>query len=295
MKINLNDLKTFSEVVKTKNFTKAAAYMGVTQSAVSQSINNLEAQLGIKLLNRSTRSLTLTEAGSRLIELVGQNIENIDLGIEQISSMKNLPSGHVRISADAFTIKYYLWPKLKKLVKQYPDISLELTSENRRIDIAKEGYDAGVRVGNLVEKDLIAVPISKEIPFRLVASPEYLEKYGTPQSIDDLKKHKGIYIRLLTDNSLMAWEFKDKNKSVFFRGPVQLVMTSLDEMLDAVLDGCAVAYLPYFLVKPALEEKKLVSLLEQHAVTLPPFYLFYTSRRLMSPAFKIVKDTLSEI
>lgn len=107
MKINLNDLKTFSEVVKTKNFTKAAAYMGVTQSAVSQSINNLEAQLGIKLLNRSTRSLTLTEAGSRLIELVGQNIENIDLGVEQISSMKDLPSGHVRISADAFTIKYY--------------------------------------------------------------------------------------------------------------------------------------------------------------------------------------------
>ncbi len=109
----------------------------------------------------------------------------------------------------------------------------------------------------MVEKDLIAVPISKEIPFRLVASPEYLEKYGTPQSVDDLKKHKGIYIRLLTDNSLMAWEFKDKNKSVFFRGPVQLVMTSLDEMLDAVLDGCAVAYLPYFLVKPALEEKKI--------------------------------------
>lgn len=122
----------------------------------------------------------------------------------------------------------------------------------------------------------------------------YLEKYGTPHTIEDLKNHKGIYIRLLTDNSLMAWEFKDKNKSIYFRGPVQLVMTSLDEMLDAVIDSCAIAYLPYSLVQPALKEKKLVSLLEQYAVTLPPFYLFYTSRRLISPAFKIIKDALSE-
>lgn len=293
MKINLNDLMTFSEVIKNKNFTKTAAKLGITQSAVSQSMSQLEQQIGLKLFNRTTRSLTLTDAGHRLNELVGKNIEEISLGLEQLSAMKDKPVGIVRISADEYVIKYHIWKKLEKILKNYPDIQVELISENRRIDIAKEGYDAGVRLGNLIEKDMFAIPISHNIKMCLVASPDYLKMHKTPYAIDDLKKHQCIHVRILTDHSLLPWVFNENGQNISFKGNGQLTFTSIEQIAEATLNAYGISYLPKDLADIYINQGLLTELMPEKAITLPPFYLFYTSRKLVSPAFNIIKNALN--
>ncbi|MBF7695342.1 LysR family transcriptional regulator [Acinetobacter rathckeae] len=292
MEVNLNDLNIFSEVVHQQNFTRTATKLGITQSAVSQSIQHLEQSIGLKLFHRTTRSLRLTQAGEQLFERIDQNIKHIQQGLEQLSLMKNQPSGHVRISADSYTIKYHLWPKLEPLIHQYPDICLALVSENRRIDIAKEGYDAGVRVGRLVEKDMVAFPISQEIEFVLLASPSYLNLHGVPKNISDLQSHRCIYIQLMTENAIMPWELNVAKKHIFFKGKAQLIMNDLEQMLDATIQGCGISYLPYDLAKQAIESGQVQRLMPEYCISLPPLYLFYTSRNLLSPAFEIVKNLL---
>ncbi|MCX5467705.1 LysR family transcriptional regulator [Acinetobacter nematophilus] len=294
MKINLNDLCTFTAVIHNKNFTKTAAQLGVTQSAVSQSICHLEEQIGLKLFNRTTRSLTVTDAGQRLFELVGKNIEEINLGLELLSSMHNKPVGKVKISADDYAIKYHLWPKLQNALKDYPDIQIELISENRRIDIAKEGYDAGVRLGNLIEKDMVAIPISSSIKMCLVASPDYISKYGRPVSIHDLKQHICLHVRILTDHSLLSWTFVENGQSLSFKGEGQLIFTNVDQILEATLCGYGISYIPQNLAMPHINQGKLSEILPEYAITHPPFYLFYTSRKHISPAFSIIKDVLKQ-
>ncbi|MFW1945221.1 LysR family transcriptional regulator [Acinetobacter guillouiae] len=292
MKINLNDLMTFTEVIKNQNFTKTAAKLGITQSAVSQSMSQLEEHIGLKLFNRTTRSLTLTDAGHRLSELVGKNLEDITLGLERLSAMKDKLAGIVRISADEYVIKYHIWNRLKNTLKNYPDIQLELISENRRIDIAKEGYDAGVRLGNLVEKDMVAIPISHKIKMCLVASPDYLDKYGIPLSIDDLKKHQCIHVRILTDHSLLPWVFNDDGQNISFKGSGQLTLTSIEQIADATLNGYGISYLPKDLADTYINQGLFFEIMPEKAITLPPFYLFYTSRKLISPAFSVIKNAL---
>ncbi|MFC3901891.1 DNA-binding transcriptional regulator, LysR family [Acinetobacter marinus] len=293
MKINLNELRVFSEVVRHLNFTKTAKSLGMTQSAVSQTIGNLEKELGIRLFNRSTRSLTLTQAGEQLSNIVDTPLIQITQGVEQLKTHSHNPSGLVRISADAYVHKYYIWDKIKPLLAKYPDIQIDLTSDNARIDIAKEGYDAGVRLGNLIDLDMVAVPISEDIQMCLVASPKYLEQHHIPVTIEDLKQHQCIHIRLLTDNSLLGWTFIEDNKQVVFKGRGQVIMSNIEQILEASLCGFGIAYLPMKLVAPYLKNKKLISVLPEYCITHPPFYLFYTSRKLMSPAFKLVKEALT--
>lgn len=294
MKTNLNDLCTFTAVIQNKNFTKTAAQLGVTQSAISQSICHLEEQIGLKLFNRTTRSLTVTDAGQRLFELVGKNIEDITLGLELLSSMHDKPVGKVKISADDYVIKYHLWKKLKNIVFDYPDIQIELISENRRIDIAKEGYDAGVRLGNLVEKDMVAIPISEPIKMCLVASPDYIAKHTIPLSIHDLKKHACLHVRILTDHSLLSWTFTENGQNIAFKGEGQLIFTSIEQILEASLCGYGIAYIPQDLAGPQINQGHLIEIMPEYSITHPAFYLFYTSRKLVSPAFSIIKDALKQ-
>lgn len=292
MRVNLNDLVTFSEVIRNQNFTKTAAKLGISQSAVSQSISQLEDKIGLKLFNRTTRSLTLTDAGKRLNQLVGKNLEEITVGLEQLSAMRDKPAGIVRISADEYAIKYHIWKKLKTTLKNYPDIQLELISENRRIDIAKEGFDAGVRLGNLVEKDMVAIPISNKIQMCLIASPDYLEVHGVPKTISDLKQHQCIHVRILTDNSLLPWVFNVDGQNISFKGSGQLTLTSIEQIADASVNGYGISYLPKDLAEAYIDQGLLIEIMSEKAITLPPFYLFYTSRKLVTPAFSIIKNAL---
>lgn len=292
MKTNLNDLHAFIAVVQNGNFTKAASALGSTQSAVSQSVNNLEQNLELKLFHRTTRSVTLTEAGEKLYEYVGHQLEDINLGLERLSLMKNKPHGRVRITADDFSIKYFIYEKIKKIVKEYPDITIELISDNRQVDIAQEGYDAGVRLGLSIEKDMIAVPISHPIKMCLVASPDYIQGKDKINSISDLNQHRCIGIKLLTTNSLLAWNFIQGDKQINYKIESHLVFTGVERVLEAVVDGLGVAYLPLDVVQEFLAQGKLLSFLDENAVTYPPFYLFYTSRRFNSPAFQIVCQAL---
>lgn len=294
MKTNLNDLHAFIAVVQNGNFTKAAAALGTTQSAVSQSIGNLEQNLELKLFNRTTRSVTLTEAGEKLFDYVGPQLEDIALGLERLSLMKNKPHGRVRITADDFSIKYYIYSKIKKIVKEYPEITIELISDNRQVDIAQEGYDAGVRLGLSIEKDMIAVPISHPIQMCLVASPEYMQGKAEIKSIQDLNQHHCLGIKLLTSNSLLAWNFMQGDKQIAYKIESHLIFTGVDRVLDAAIDGLGVAYLPLDIVQDFLAEGKLLSFLNESASTYPPLYLFYTSRRFNSPAFQIVRNALKE-
>lgn len=295
MKTNLNDLNTFIAVVQNGNFTKAASALGSTQSAVSQSIHNLEQNLELKLFNRTTRSVTLTEAGENLFEYVGHHLEDINLGLERLSLMKNKPHGRVRITADDFSIKYYIYKKIKNIVKEYPDIKIELVSDNRQVDIAQEGYDAGVRLGLSIEKDMIAVPISHPIKMCLVASPEYMKGRQKIESVQDLNKHRCIGIKLLTTNSLLAWDFMQNGKAMSYKIESNLVFTGVERVLDAVIDGLGVAYLPLDILNDYLAEGKLISFLDESTTSYPPLYLFYTSRRFNSPAFQIICNALREI
>lgn len=295
MKTNLNDLNAFIAVVQNGNFTKAASALGSTQSAVSQSVNSLEQNLELKLFHRTTRSVTLTEAGEKLFEYVGHQLEDINLGLERLSLMKNKPNGRVRITADDFSIKYYMYEKIKKIVKEYPDITIELISDNRQVDITQEGYDAGVRLGLSIEKDMIAVPISYPIKMCLVASPEYMQGKDKIKSIQDLNQHRCIGIKLLTTNSLLAWSFIQDDKTIHYKIESNLVFTGVERVLEAVVDGLGVAYLPSDIVKEFLDRGKLLRFLNENTTTYPPLYLFYTSRRFNSPAFQIVCNALKAI
>ncbi len=294
MKTNLNDLHAFIAVVQNGNFTKAASALGSTQSAVSQSISSLEQNLELKLFNRTTRSVTLTEAGEKLFEYVGHQLDDINLGLERLSLMKNKPHGRVRITADDFSIKYYIFNKIKKVVKEYPEITIELISDNRQVDIAQEAYDAGVRLGLSIEKDMIAVPISHPIKMCLVASPEYMQGKTEITSIQDLNQHSCIGIKLLTSNSLLPWDFKLGDKQLNYKPQGNLIFTGVDRVLDAVVDGLGVAYLPLDIVQGFLDTGRLLSFLNANVSTYPPLYLFYTSRRFNSPAFQIVCNALKE-
>ncbi len=295
MKINLNDLHTFIAVVQNGNFTKAASALGSTQSAVSQSVNSLEQNLELKLFHRTTRSVTLTEAGEKLFEYVGHQLEDINLGLERLSLMKNKPHGRVRITADDFSIKYFIYEKIKKVVKEYPDITIELISDNRQVDIAQEGYDAGVRLGLSIEKDMIAVPISHPIKMCLVASPEYMQDRNDIKHIQDLNQHRCLGIKLLTSNSLLAWNFIQGDKKINYKTESPLVFTGVERVLDAAIDGLGVAYLPLDAIQEFLDQGKLLSFLHENTTTYPPLYLFYTSRRFNSPAFQIVCNALKVI
>lgn len=293
MKENLNELTTFMVVAREQSFTRAAAQLGTSQSAISQTVKTLEQRLGLKLLSRTTRSVTPTEAGERLIALVGPALAQIDSGLSQLTALRDKPAGTIRITADEYAIRAVLWPKISTFLHHYPDIRVELSTDYGLVDIVAERYDAGVRRGGLIAKDMIATPISPEIRMLVAAAPRYLAAHGRPSRPQEIASvHQCINLRLSTQGGFFSWSFLEGGRELKIRGEGQLVFNSIGNVLEAALDGYGLAYLPQSMAEPYLADGRLEEVLAGYNMVHPGYYLYYTSRLQASPAFSLLLEAL---
>jgi len=250
---DLNDLAAFLAVVREHSFTKAAAKLGVSQSALSQTVRNLETRLGLRLLTRTTRSVQTTEAGDRLARTLGSRLDEIDAELAALSELREKPAGTIRITADEHAANMVLWPALEKFLPNYPDIKVEIVIEFGLIDIVAERYDAGVRNVEMVAKDMIAVPIGPAMRMAVVGAPEYFAKNKHPRIPQDLTAHRCINLRLPTHGGLYAWEFEKKGRELRVRVDGQLVFNSVALLVKAALGGLGLAYVPETEALPYIE------------------------------------------
>lgn len=281
---NLRDLHAFVTVASEGSFTRAAARLGVSQSALSQTLRNLEERLGIRLLNRTTRNVSPTEAGERLLTHVTPALEEIERGFDQIGTLLDRPTGTIRISADEYAIEAVLWPKLSRFMTDYPEIGIELVTDYGRNDIVRERFDAGVRRGKLVSKDMIAIRIGPDIPMTVAAAPSYLATRKRPRKPQDLSDHACINLRLPTHGELMAWTFSKGGKDLRSTTEGRLVLTSVSQIRRACLAGFGLAYLPLNYVSAEFEAGQLIEVLPDWRKTFEGYHLYYPNRRQQSPA-----------
>ena len=289
---SLDDLATFAVVAQERSFTRAAAQLGVSPSALSQRVRLLEDRLGIRLLTRTTRSVSATEAGQRLLATVQPRFEEIRAELAQLSTFRDSPSGTIRITASEYVVERLLWPKLAPVLRRYPDIALELSIDHGFRDIVADGFDAGVRLGESVEKDMIAVRIGPDARMIAVATPAYFADHPPPHVPKDLTAHRCINLRFVTSGALYAWEFQKDGQSIRARVEGQVTFNSVRPCLQATLDGFGIGFLPEDLVAPALAEGALVQVLDDWCQPFPGPHLYYPNRRQASPAFRLVLDAL---
>lgn len=291
-KPNFNDLLAFVTVARSGSFTRAAVQLGVTQSAVSQVVSALEARLKIRLLTRTTRSVSLTAAGERLLHTVGHRFDEIEAELDALTELRDKPAGTVRITCGDNIIKTTLLPKLTPLLLQYPDIKLEFDINYGFRDIVADRFDAGVRFSDTVAQDMIAVPIGPPLRMAVVASPDYFARHPAPQHPRELAAHCCIDIRFPTYDGVDAWEFERQGKKLKVRVDGQLVFNSTVHIADAAVNGLGIAYLPEDEFGAHLPEGRLVRVLEDWCEPFGGFHLYYPSRRQPSPAFSLVVDAL---
>jgi len=288
----LDDLLAFLAVGRERSFTKAAAKLGVSQSALSHTIRELEARLGVRLLTRTTRSVSPTEAGERLLHTLGPRFEEIDAEIEALSELREKPAGTIRITAAEYAVETILWPKLVKFLRHYPDIKIELIVDNGLTDIVAQRYDAGVRAGEQVAKDMIAVRIGPDMRMAVVGAPSYFRKRSEPKKPQDLIGHNCINLRLSTHGGLYAWEFEKGNRELKVRVEGQLIFNGTFQMLTAALSGFGLAYVPEDLAQPHLAKGRLKRVLEDWCPPYSGYHLYYPSGRQSSAAFALLVDAL---
>ncbi len=281
---NLNDLRAFEIVAREKSFTRAAALLGMSRSGLSHAIAALEARLGVRLLMRTTRSVALTEAGLRLYNTLQPMLTALDSELASLRSLSDKPAGTVRITAHDHAIVSVLWPRLQALLKRYPDIQVELSVDYALTDIVAQQFDAGVRVGNIVDKDMIATRIGPDFHMAVVGSPDYLSNKKIPVKPGDLTAHQCINLRLPTHGGLYAWDFEKEGKALTVRVQGQTVFNNTYLMLQAALDGLGFAYLPLDLAQPSIASGKLIPVLEEWWPHFPGYHLYYASRRQVAPA-----------
>ncbi len=286
------DLAAFIVVAREGSFTRAAAQLGVTPSALSHAIRGLEERVGIRLLNRTTRSVTTTEAGQRLREQLEPHFLDIQSAIDQVGELRDAPSGTVRISAGAHAIDTLLLPRLQPLLMRYPDIRLELSADSRLIDIAADRFDAGVRLGEQLAPGMVAVRIGPDLRMAAVASPAYLAGRQPPITPQDLVAHRCINLRFLTQGDLHAWEFEQHGHETRVQVGGPLVVNNIDHALRAALDGVGIAYVMRDRAAPYLASGELVQVLEDWCPPFAGYHLYYPSRRRPSQAFSLVVDAL---
>jgi DNA-binding transcriptional LysR family regulator len=289
---NFNDLAAFAVVAKERSFTRAAAKLRVSPSALSQTIRNLEERLGLRLLTRTTRSVAPSEAGERLLRTIAPRFEEIEAELAALSELRDKPAGTVRITAGEHPAISLLQPALKRFLADYPDIQVEIIIDYGLTDIVAEGYDAGVRMGEQVAKDMIAVRIGPDMRMALVASPGYFERHPPPQTPQDLTDHNCINIRLPTYGGVFPWGLEKDGRDVKVRGDGQLVFNSLAMRLTSALDGLGVAYMPEDHVRPFLADGRLVRVLEEWCPYFRGYHLYYPSRRHSSPALTVLVEKL---
>jgi DNA-binding transcriptional LysR family regulator len=266
--------------------------MGLSRSALSHAMLALEARLGVRLLTRTTRSVSTTEAGARLLDTVAPRLQEIEAELGQLSAMRDKPAGTVRITAHDHAITTALWPRLLPLLRQYPDVNLEFSVDYGFTDIASQRFDAGVRSGDRVDKDMVAVRIAPDLRMAVVASPEYLAGKPIPKRPQDLTDYRCVNLRLPTHGNLYAWDFERGKKSVNVRVQGQTVFNNTFLMLQAALDGLGFAYVPFDLVQPHIAEGRLVPVLEDWWPSFPGYHLYYANRRQIAPALSLVIDAL---
>lgn len=289
---NLNDLMAFLIVAREGSFTVAAARLGVTQSALSQTVSGLEKRLKIRLLTRTTRSVSPTSAGERLMHSIGYRFDEIEAELEALTELRDKPAGTVRITCGDFILKSTLLPKLTPLLHEYPDINVEFDVNYGFRDIVADRFDAGVRFSDTVHKDMIAVPIGPPLRMAVVASPAYFATHPKPKKPQDLITHRCIDIRFPTRGGTDAWEFEKRGRKVNIRVEGQLIFNTTTHVTDATLAGLGVAYLPEEEFGPHIEAGHLVSVLEDWCPWFSGYHLYYPSRRLPSPAFALVLKAL---
>jgi DNA-binding transcriptional LysR family regulator len=289
---NLDDLLAFLAVARERSFTNAAAKLGVSQSALSHTIRELEARLGVRLLTRTTRSVSPTEAGERLLRNVGPRFEEIEAELDALSELREKPAGTIRITATDYAADTILWPKLTKFLRQYPDIKVEIIIDYGLIDIVAQRFDAGVRAGEQVAKDMIAVRIGPDIRMAVVGAPSYFRKRSEPKTPQELIGHNCINLRLTTHGGLYAWEFEKGDRELRVRVEGQLVFNGTFQMLNAALAGFGLAYVPEDLAQPHLAKGRLDRVLEDWCPPYAGYHLYYPSRRQSSAAFSLLVDAL---
>jgi DNA-binding transcriptional LysR family regulator len=289
---NVNDLIAFLAVAKEQSFTRAAAKLGTSQSALSHTIRGLEERLGLRLLTRTTRSVSPTEAGERLLRTVGPRLDEIEAELAALSELRDKPAGTVRITAGEHAADAILWPALERLLPDYPDIKVEVIVDYGLTDIVAERYDAGIRLGEQVAKDMIAVRIGPDISMAVVGSPSYFAKRKRPKTPQDLTAHDCINLRLPTYGGLYAWEFEKGGRELKVRVEGQLVFNNIALRLSAALAGHGLAYIPEAQVQAHLAEGRLVRVLADWCPPFSGYHLYYPSRRQSSPAFALIVDAL---
>jgi DNA-binding transcriptional LysR family regulator len=289
---NLNDLTAFLAVARERSFTRAAAQLGVSQSALSQTIRGLEARLGLRLLTRTTRSVAPTEAGERLLRTVGPRLEEIDDELAALSELRDKPAGTIRITATENAATAVLLPTLAKLLPDYPDIKVEIVIDYGLTDIVAERYDAGVRPGETVAKGMIAVRIAPDMRMAVVGAPSYFAKRPRPRTPQDLTSHNCLNLRLPTHGGLYAWEFEKGGRELRVRVEGQLAFNAATLILNAAQAGLGLAYLPEEQVRTHLGEGRLVRVLADWCPPFSGYHLYYPSRRQHAPAFALLVEAL---
>ncbi|TAI79876.1 LysR family transcriptional regulator [Pectobacterium versatile] len=289
---NVKDYQAFILVAREKSFTKAAAQLGISQSALSYTVRTLEADLGIRLLTRTTRSVSVTEAGERLLSRIGPHFDEIESEIAALSGLREKPAGTVRITAVEHAADTILWPKLAPMLLEYPDINIEIISEYGLKDIVAERYDAGVRLGEQVDMDMISQPLAQDFRFAVVGAPSYLKGKIYPVTPHDLNDHSCIRLRLPTHGGFYTWEFQKDETEIKVRIDGRATFSTINMMRQAALNGLGLAYLPQDTVNTYLENGMLVQVLTDWCPPRPPYHLYYPSRLQHSPAFALVLEAL---
>ncbi|WP_417260443.1 MULTISPECIES: LysR family transcriptional regulator [Alphaproteobacteria] len=292
MRENFNDLSAFVVVARERSFTRAAAQLRVSQSALSQTIKGLEERLGIRLLTRTTRSVSTTDAGQRLLQTVAPRFEEIETELAALSALREKPAGTIRLSAGEHAAMTVLQPALKRFLPEYPDIHIEIIVDHGLIDIAAEGYDAGVRLGEQVAKDMIAVRIGPDMRMAVVGTPEYFARHPIPKTPQDLMNHNCINMRLPTYGGIFPWDLETDDQEIRVRAEGQLVFNNITLRLSSVLDGLGIAYMPEDQVLRHIEEGRLIRVLEDWCPPFPGYHLYYPSRKQSSPVLALLVDVL---
>ena len=292
MRKDFYDLIAFLAVARERSFTRASAKLGVSQSALSHTIRKLESRLGLKLLTRTTRSVSPTEAGERLLLSVGPLLDEVDDELSALSALREKPAGTLRITAAEHAADTILRPALEKLLPANPDIKVEMTIDYGLIDIVAQRYDAGIRIGEQVAKDMIAVRIGPDMRMAVVGAPSYFAKHPIPKKPQDLTAHNCINLRLPTYGGLSAWDFARQGRELKVRVDGQLILGNLSQILKAALAGLGLAWVPEDVVLPHIAKGKLKRVLDAWCQPFPGYHLYYPNRRQYSPALSALVDAL---
>jgi DNA-binding transcriptional LysR family regulator len=289
---DLADLNVFLAVAEERSFTRAAARLSLTQSTLSHAIRGFEERLGVRLLTRTTRSVAPTEAGERLLQAARPGLEAIEAELAALSELRDKPAGTVRITTSAHAYETILWPALKRLLPEHPDVRVEVVIEHRFIDIVAERFDAGIRLGEAVERDMIAVRIGPELRYIVVGSPSYLAGRTAPAAPQDLTAHRCINFRHSASGALYAWEFEKDGRALNVRVEGPLAFNDTAPAMEAAMEGFGLAYVPEDIARAPIADGRLVEVLGDWCPPFPGYHLYYPSRRQMAPAFALLVEAL---